>query len=77
MITLIEAKEALIENGFLVCVDEDTDGLIELHASKDGFGEIFYDASGDCSTYLRDFKNTDSIVKYANKSIQLIKRDFS
>ena len=77
MITLNEAKAALTANGFVTKINEDTDGLIELHASKDGFSEIFFDASGECSTYVRDFKDVDSIVKYANKSILLIKRDFA
>ena len=77
MITLNKAKTALIADGFETRIDEDTDGLVELHASKDGFSETFFDASGECSTYIRDFKDFDSIVKYANKSIELIKRDFS
>ncbi len=77
MITLDQAKAALTADGFVTKINTDTDGLTELHASKDGFSEIFFDASGGCATYLRDFKDGDSIVKYANKSILLIKRDFA
>lgn len=70
-----QAKEALEKDGFNVTIDTETDGLIELNASKEGFSETFYDSTlnNHCSNYLCEFDNNESLVKYANKSIELAK----
>ena len=72
MITLEQAKTALELNGFKVSIDTETDGLVELHASKDGFSEIFFDTKETgCSSYLSAFADVERLVKYAEKSIEL------
>lgn len=77
MISLNRAKELLEADGFTVDVDYETDGLVELHAKKDGYTETFFDCKLEdhCSTYLAQFDETQySIVKFANKSIEILKR---
>lgn len=78
MISLERAIELLETDGFVVAVDYETDGLVELIAKKDGYSETFFDCKLEeqCSTYLAQFDETKfSIVKYANKSIEILKKN--
>ena len=78
MITLKDAAQALNDAGFKIQIDDDTDCLVELSASKDGFSETFQDTRCvGCTTYLSAFKNVDALVAYAEKSIVLYKKQFS
>ena len=78
MITLKEASQALTDAGFKIQIDDDTDGLVQLVAHKDGFCETFFETdSRECHQYLGRFKSLESLVAYAEKSIVLYKRQFS
>ena len=71
-----QAKKALEQAGFKVSIDNETDGLNELSASKDGYSETFFDCnlSGHCSTYLCEFDTKERLVAYAEKSIKLAQK---
>lgn len=73
----IEAKTILENDGFKVSICDTEGYLISVEATKDGFCETFYESNskGHCSTYLCEFKNAESLIKYANKSIELAKKD--
>ena len=75
MITLTEANEALHLAGFSVQIDNDTDGFVEIIASKGGLSETFFDTSSrECHQYLGCFNSVERLVAYAEKSIDILKR---
>ena len=69
-----QAKKALVKAGFDVYIDEN-----EIIASKGGYSETFYNNNleNHCSTYLCEFDTDERLIKYANKSIELAKRNFN
>ena len=72
--TAMNEASKLGKAGFDVYIDEN-----EIIASKGGYSETFYNNNleNHCSTYLCEFDTDERLIKYANKSIELAKRNFN
>ena len=69
-LSIEEVVIALVANGLSVRVDEDGDGFIEIHASKDGHTAIMYHTSLDLSyAYTGNYNCVDGCVKYMNSEL--------
>jgi len=70
MVTLSAAKKALLEAGFKVQIDSDSDGFVGLYASKDGACVDFYDTKLDSSSsYLGFYSDSESIVSRCLRAV--------